>query len=67
MEMAERKERSEQGRREKEIGKEEDGKTKLFWHEILHLHDTLKKYISQENLRKESLDGIENEEIRVNK
>ncbi len=24
----------------KEIGKEEDGITKLFWYEILHLHDT---------------------------
>jgi hypothetical protein len=32
--------RSEQGRRKKEIGKEEDGITKIFWREILHLHDT---------------------------
>lgn len=32
--------RSEQGRRKKEIGKGEDGITKLFWHENLHLHDT---------------------------
>ncbi len=35
-----KKGRSEQGRRKKEIGKEEDGITKLFWREILHLHDT---------------------------